>query len=412
MSWKPILEGQLADDATRVARDIATELATPSCDASPADRTLFWAYATNVIDEPFAHAAYDNAMDDLIAALQQGVAHASLYDGGLAGIGWTCSHVLDGGAEDVLGVIDEALVGVLDIDRWNASNDLAQGLVGLGVYFLERLAENPNADLARNGLDRVVRHLDRNSHRSDCGTTWITTVDVMPEHFRTKYPDGFYDLGLAHGVPGMIAFLSRAARIGNERAGTLADEALHWVSLHRDASGFPAIVPPSFPRGSEPDLAVQRSRSRAAWCYGDPGVAAGLWTASPELARATALTCTTHDDQTHGVRDAGLCHGAAGLAHMLNRFYQATGEASLCEASQNWYARTIEMRATGTGVAGYAAYRGDDCASEPLYGLIEGGAGIALALLAATTPAEPSWDRLLLVDLGGRSESAPLGGES
>jgi len=34
-------------------------------------------------------------------------------------------------------------------------------------------------------------------------------------------------------------------------------------------------------------------------------------------------------------------------------------------------------------------------------GILEGAAGIALALLAATTPIEPEWDRMLL--LSGRS---------
>src|SRR4029453_13215766 len=35
--------------------------------------------------------------------------------------------------------------------------------------------------------------------------------------------------------------------------------------------------------------------------------------------------------------------------------------------------------------------------SDP--GLLTGGAGIALALLAAATPVEPAWDRLVLIDL-------------
>ena len=130
--WKPVLEGELAASATRAIREVAVAVAAaPPTAVDPADRTLFWAYATSLIDEPFAHAAYDASLDDVIATLRAGVAAPSLYDGGLAGIGFTLAHVLDGGAEDVLEVIDEALIGVLAVEHWDGSYDLAQGLVGL-----------------------------------------------------------------------------------------------------------------------------------------------------------------------------------------------------------------------------------------------------------------------------------------
>ena len=207
--WKPVLEGQLANDAAQAVRDVAVAVAATPEAVAPADRTLFWAYATSMVDEPFAHAAYDAALDDVIATLRTGVSTPSLYDGGLAGIGFTLSHVLDGGAEDVLQVIDEALIGVLAVDRWTDSLDLAQGVVGLGVYFLERLHNNPQASLPRDGLARVIHHLEHAAHRSDRGTTWLTTLEVMPEAYRARYPEGFHDCGVAHGVPGMIGFLAR-----------------------------------------------------------------------------------------------------------------------------------------------------------------------------------------------------------
>ncbi|MEO8700461.1 MAG: hypothetical protein ABI867_10470 [Kofleriaceae bacterium] len=64
-----------------------------------------------------------------------------------------------------------------------------------------------------------------------------------------------------------------------------------------------------------------------------------------------------------------------------------------------WFARALAMRGDH-GVAGFAAYRGDAEPAESSYGLLEGAIGIALSLVAAVTPAEPSRDRLLLCDLG------------
>ena len=58
------------------------------------------------------------------------------------------------------------------------------------------------------------------------------------------------------------------------------------------------------------------------------------------------------------------------------------------------------LRQPGRGVGGYEAWLPEDdgaqaWAADP--GLLTGSAGIALALLAATTGVEPAWDRMLLV---------------
>jgi lantibiotic modifying enzyme len=103
-------------------------------------------------------------------------------------------------------------------------------------------------------------------------------------------------------------------------------------------------------------------------------------------------------DQT-GVVDAGLCHGSAGLAHLFNRMYQMTAEPILADAARFWVERTLEscsaalsQDATGTDAA-RGAWKGP--------GLLEGAAGVALALEAACTTAEPIWDQMLLVSTTG-----------
>jgi hypothetical protein len=58
------------------------------------------------------------------------------------------------------------------------------------------------------------------------------------------------------------------------------------------------------------------------------------------------------------------------------------------------------MRRPGRGVGGYAAWQlGGDGAVTWVADcdLLTGAVGIALALRAAATPAEPDWDRMLLV---------------
>jgi hypothetical protein len=87
--------------------------------------------------------------------------------------------------------------------------------------------------------------------------------------------------------------------------------------------------------------------------------------------------------------------------------YQATGDAQLKEAATFWFERTLELRRPGEGVAGFAAFMPEEDGKERWIadpGLLNGAAGIALALLAAITPVEPAWDQMLLVSIPDGSD--------
>src|SRR5690606_21380472 len=125
--------------------------------------------------------------------------------------------------------------------------------------------------------------------------------------------------------------------------------------------------------------------ARAAWCYGDPGVALALmaagsaadrpdWEAAAvELARGAAA----RPIESCQVGDASVCHGAAGLLHVFNRLYQASGERALRDAAIFWLGPTLRLLADGRwdGVPG-----ADDLPSAKESSILEGKAGIALAL--------------------------------
>jgi lantibiotic modifying enzyme len=103
------------------------------------------------------------------------------------------------------------------------------------------------------------------------------------------------------------------------------------------------------------------------------------------VATGLALRAAARPPDQAGVSDPGLCHGSAGLAHLFNRMYQVTAEPALAEAARFWGERTLELCAT---------------AAPDHPGLLEGTAGIALALEALGTTAEPVWDQMLLISTG------------
>jgi hypothetical protein len=409
MAWQPLLQGDLKDRAWERIRAILHDLSTlakdPAGDPSLAGGTsglaLLYGYLAQTEGGPDHVATSKRYLEHATVAMADQPSAASLYSG-LAGVGWATAHLqgrlpgLDG--EDDLEEMDDVLLEHLDQSPWDGDYDLINGLVGFGVYALERLPR-PRAVAC---LERVIDHLAVTAEHKAPGVTWWTNPAWLPPETPEKFPNGYYNLGLAHGVPGVIALLGQAcaAGVAFPKARPLLDETVRWLLAHQGPAGFGFWIAPE----------AEDRPARLAWCYGDPGVAAALLVAARGVgesawegqALAMARRAAQRPATESGIVDAGLCHGAAGLSHLFNRMYQATGEPWLAEAAQFWLARTLEMQRPGRGIGGYEAWvPGDDgkntWAAEA--GLLTGAAGIALALLAATTAIEPAWDRVLLVSV-------------
>jgi lantibiotic modifying enzyme len=412
--WAPVVDGPFAARALEAVGDIAAALRA----GPPAGRAggepdallaggraglaVFYAYLARAGLADRAREAADNFLDEAVEALAKVSMPPSLY-GGFSGVAWAVSHLrhqanADDG-EDPCGEIDAALRQYLDQSPWTDDYDLVSGLVGLGVYALERLPRRSGRAL----LAQVIRRLDETCERTKVGITWFTRPELLPSHQRQACPQGYYNLGVAHGVPGVIALLgsAHAANIAPAKTKRLLDGSMRWLLSNRLPEGMGSAFPFWTTPGTEP------SPARSAWCYGDPGIATALFCAARGARRASwhrealalARRAAARPPDQAGIRDAGLCHGAAGLGHLFNRMHQATGDPELANAARFWFARTLEMRQPGRGVAGFAAYRPRedgtaDWADDA--GLLTGAAGIALALLAATTPVESAWDRMLL----------------
>ena len=102
------------------------------------------------------------------------------------------------------------------------------------------------------------------------------------------------------------------------------------------------------------------------------------------------------------MRDICFCHGSAGLAHIFNRFYQATRDNVLADAARFWTTESLKFRQPGSGAAGYSVFTSDaqgELVSKGRFGLIEGIAGVGLTYLSMIKSVVPNWDRIFLVDL-------------
>lgn len=336
----------------------------------------------------------------------------SLFQG-LTGVAWALDHLrLHQGLEVGCSPHEELnrmLLEHLSQRPWRGVYELGHGLVGYGVYAAEDIEAPGRREILRAVIDRLAVTALPSSHG---GVTWWTAPQNLGEAQRKEAPMGHFNLGLAHGVPSIVAILGLACalRVAEGEARQLALKAMTWLRAQRQpetsGSSFGTILP----------LGMQRAprTSRVGWCFGDLGISAALYSAARNmndaalaadmlaLARQTARRAP----ETCAVKDAGICHGAAGNAHIFNRLYQATHEQEFLDASRHWFERTFDYFDARQGALTPAiATEGDPAAddAEPtstgwhdhpgIFGL----GGIGLALLAAMTPVEPRWDRLLLI---------------
>ena len=420
MAWEPVLDGRLADEAWAAVRAIADHLddAEPA-HRVPVDAALFWAYAAGALDDDASQARFAEATDRLFDHIERGFRSLALH-GGLAGAGWVLTHISDTDEDLAAGLreIDAGLIAHLEEVPWRDNYDLIGGLVGLGVYFLERQRgtdANSQPGITR-GLALVVEQLAALAQPAAGGVTWHTAPEIIPWH-RDRWPTGYYNLGVAHGVPGAIALLGAVAALPAPelaavaaRARELCEAATRWLRTQRlspDPVGrFSSMIDSASPGAA----AGPPERARTAWCYGDPGIAATLWAAAAHLGadaaewRELAREVAARPFELCRVADPNFCHGAAGLAHLCNRFYQASGEPEFRDAAHRWYERALAMRRPGEGIAGFTTQRspiteGGSLVLRASQELLDGATGVGLVLLAGLRDEEPGWDRLVLCDI-------------
>lgn len=280
--------------------------------------------------------------------------------------------------------------------------DLVSGLVGLGVYGLRRAASERGVAI----VDAVLARLDELSVELGTGTGWLTTrAPGSPAAYSSRFGESYIDIGVAHGVAGVVAFVSRAHRAGIRHARSLAmlEGAVrliqHSMTL-TSGGGAPAAI----------DARAEQAFSNLpAWCYGSLGVSHALLSASQVLG-CTRLRLAAIELAISGTEhllgrpdaDCSVCHGLAGQAHLANRLFESTGDPRLLDLARRSITSLLAARAPGKSLGGYRSRIPDPRGHEaPEMGLspfwLLGSSGIGLVLLAALGARSISWDDALLL---------------
>jgi lantibiotic biosynthesis protein len=397
-----------------------SQWSAPSLAQGNAGLALLWAQLDACFPDEHWDLVGKEHLEIAAHGAEQGLTCGAGLFSGLSGLAFAAWQLSRGGTRyrRLLSSLDEAIARdatalaarVRTSDGLSVNDfDVISGLSGVGAYLLCRQHE-PVVGLA---LGDTARALVALATRGDAVPAWRTPASLLfDDTARQTYPHGNLNCGLAHGVPGVLAFLSLARLDGveidrlDEAITTIAD----WLRTNRydDEWGvnWPTAVPletvGSALRPADP-AAVPGGPSRAAWCYGAPGIARALWLAGNAMDRTeyrdTALAAMDaifrRPISARMIDSPTFCHGVAGLLAIAWRFARETGDARCLTASN---ALTGQLLACfqPDSLVGFRnlEYRGNQT-DQP--GLLDGAAGVAIVLLSVATGVVPSWDRAFLL---------------
>ncbi|MFC7894823.1 lanthionine synthetase C family protein [Streptomyces sp. NPDC057381] len=302
---------------------------------------------------------------------------------------------------------------------WGAY-DLINGLSGTTRLLLDAAADPAEAGPGvESALTESLHHLVRitapvtvDGH--EVPGWWVPAELQLSERDRADYPRGDFNLGMAHGITGTLAVLCSAYAAGREVEGMrdavhrVADWLLGWTLYDEAGPYWPARA------GFADEVAADRPPhlfTRTAWCYGTPGVAAALFRAGTVLDRPEWRTAAVEalraalrrDESRWAVEGATVCHGYAGLLRVVARVAHAVpGDTDLGDGVARLTGRVLELADEQAPFGFRHLMRFPAAARSPhphravdTAGMLEGAAGVALALLPVDDAAPLPWDRTL-----------------
>ncbi len=359
---------------------------------------LFLAYYSKFNND----AKYAHKISELIGENLKIIEEGYNYDSfcsGITGFLWSLTHLVKYNfldkeeTLDILNETDEFIYKCMMTNVDAKKFDFMHESIGIGIYFLERVKDNP---MSKKYLEDLINGLELSCEKEeDGGLKWVSY-----NHTENKL---VFNLSLSHGIASIIEFLGKAYKknIYKEKVKFLLNGSIKFLLNHiKD----PLLNGSYFPSWVYDNEAMEKSR--LGWCYGDLGIAMVLYQTGEILKddslKEISIKIMTFNSErrilkSEYVVDAGICHGTAGIAHIFNRMYKYTGKEKYKETSDFWLKETLKMARFEDGVAGYKAWHSTVTSWVKEYGILEGVAGVGLSFISAISDVEPSWDECLLL---------------
>ncbi|OQP61146.1 hypothetical protein A3860_05355 [Niastella vici] len=365
-----------------------------------AGMALFYAYLYRWSGDQDHFEQFSLLLDECLAGMGNATMGSS-FVGGIAGVSWLVRHLIDielleESSLDSLEVVEKYILKSLARDKETKRFEIFRGLTGKGLCFLE----GPMTAAGQEGIEQILTILQSGAIPTDGGIAWTTKS--------WRGDELYFDLGIPHGVTGIILFLCRVSRTNIQRdlVLELIDGAVRWLLAQEKHMGI----------GYFPHIVGREFAGRLAWCYGDMCVATALLAAAEVLSlpplkeKAIGIldkevgrnidSARVFKHPRYNIHDRGLCHGTAGIALCFNSFYKKTGIESLRGARDYWTDITLSIKKTGIG-KGIGGYIFPSTSDKNIWQknpyVLDGALGVGLSYLTLLNEDQLPWERMFLL---------------
>lgn len=322
------------------------------------------------------------------------------YSNGIAGFLWALQNLNNNGyididltdfASDATPLLTDFMMNKIE----EGDYDFLHGALGVANYFVDE--SNPASIKVVNQFNQKLISKGVINKEADI-IYYLSNVNIKENEWREVI-----NLSLSHGMASIIYYLQRCLKNKNFANDELAKTLRQLISFYRKNQNDISIYNCYYP--SWIDKEDPNFNSRMAWCYGDLGIGLVFLIAAEVLndvelkehsIRVLKYTLRRTDLVKEAVKEAGICHGSAGLVKMYKTIYRITGRIEFNVAAEYWLKVTLDFANHTDGHAGYKTYF-HKTGFQNNCGLLEGVGGIGLVFLEELMGKPLSWEKALML---------------
>ncbi|EKQ50560.1 MULTISPECIES: lanthionine synthetase C family protein [unclassified Clostridium] len=302
--------------------------------------------------------------------------------------------------------IEENIPGFIEILRnkesLNMSDyDVIEGVCGIANYCMLF----PNNEEMKQALRLIVGYIielckDKTINGLVLPGWYISAENQFSKVDQKLWPEGCFNIGLSHGVPGMLLVLCNSTKCGihledqDDSINKLVDFLIKFhISNDKENYWGSHISLEEYREGK-----VNSTNSRDAWCYGTPGAAysvliAGKYLNNMEYIDEAVNAMKGAINRLRDIYSPTFCHGFSGIAYISNRFYEVTKQQDFKKAAIDLTDKILELYDEKAPFGFYNMEKSEEGMDYLDYiGIIDGVTGIILTLLAIENGKKTPWD--------------------
>lgn len=244
---------------------------------------------------------------------------------------------------------------------------------------------------------------------------YISSDNQFLQYEKVRYKDGNFNIGLSHGITGILSAMAIALKEGIEVNGQrqamgkiLKDLRMFYFEDEEGAIFWNKKI--SFENYITGKFELDNNL-RASWCYGTPGIARSMFLAGKEIndkssidisIRAMKKICEMSEDKWM-LNSPIFCHGYAGLLSIVQSMWIDTGNEifnfgrkKILRKLLNFYDENLPFGFCNIEFKD-VINNNFDLVRKNSVDILEGAFGVILALLSISNPLKDNWMRTFLL---------------